>query len=203
MGKRIKIVLFDVDDTLIYTIDTAYQKTNITGKKIFKIELSKENFIKLYGNYNFEECVQQWYHSQEITKFIEEYNKIKIPYKYIANIEKIITSIKGNGMLVGIITNSPIEKTKRKLDDKIKLFDFIYADAKKPDKKCIDEIVKKYKINNDEIIFIGDSEKDYLLCKNANINFCAVNTGKKKWNNESVKYIESINEIKKDMLSCY
>lgn len=26
MNKKIKIVIFDIDDTLIYTIDTAYKK---------------------------------------------------------------------------------------------------------------------------------------------------------------------------------
>lgn len=35
MNKKIKIVIFDVDDTLIYTIDTAYKKTNEAGKRVF------------------------------------------------------------------------------------------------------------------------------------------------------------------------
>ena len=47
MNENIKIIIFDVDDTLIYTIDTAYKKTSLAGKKVYNMSLKKTDFIKL------------------------------------------------------------------------------------------------------------------------------------------------------------
>ncbi len=42
MNENIKIIIFDVDDTLIYTIDTAYKKTSLAGKKVYNMSLKKQ-----------------------------------------------------------------------------------------------------------------------------------------------------------------
>ncbi len=198
MNKNIKIIIFDVDDTLIYTIDTAYKKTNIVGKKVYNINLNKTDFINLYGKYKFEECIRLWYNTEDISEFINNYNNIKLKYEYIGDIKQIIEDIKKFNISIGIVTNSTKEKTERKLKDYIELFDFIYEDAEKPNEKAILNIIKKYNVKREEVILIGDSDKDYQASKNANINFCGVNTGKKKWNNENVKYIESIKDLIKE-----
>lgn len=196
MIKGIKIVIFDVDDTLIYTIDTAYKKTSLAGKNTYNINLSKEQFLKLYGKYNFENCIRHWYNKKEINDFIENYNSIKMNYEYIADINKIVKNLKSNGIIVGIVTNSTIEKTNRKLNKYTELFDFIYADACKPEPKIFLEIMEKYHVKNTDVLYIGDSQNDYLATQNANINFCAVNTGKEKWNKENgITVIESINDL--------
>lgn len=64
--------------------------------------------------------------------------------------------------------------------------------------KAILNIIKKYNVKKEEVILIGDSENDYQASKNAHINFCGVNTGKKKWDNENVKYVESIKDLIKE-----
>lgn len=198
MNKNIKIMIFDVDDTLIYTIDTAYKKTNMAGKKVYNKNLKKMDFINLYGKYKFEECIRYWYNIEDISQFVNEYNNIKLEYEYIGNIEEIVKDIKKSNVIIGILTNSTKEKTERKLKKYAKLFDFIYADAEKPNEKAVLNIIKKYKVKNEEVILIGDSENDYQVSKNAHINFCGVNTGKEKWNNKNVKYIESINDLIKE-----
>ena len=198
MNKKIKMILFDVDDTLIYTIDTAYKKTNIAGNRIFNIDLKKEDFLNLYGKYSFEECIKHWYNIKDVNKFIDVYSSVKLEYEYIGNIKKILENIRKNNILVGIVTNSTKEKTERKLKKYINLFDFIYTDAEKPSEKAILDILHKYSnIKNEEVILIGDSENDYLVSKNANINFCGVNTGNKKWDS-SIKHMESINDLIKE-----
>lgn len=195
MSNDIRIVIFDVDDTLIYTIDTAYKKTNMAGKKAFNLELDKSDFIELYGKYNFEDCIKYWYKKEEIDEFVNEYNSIKMEYEYIGDIERIITSLKHSKILVGVVTNSTKEKTERKLKKYIDLFDFVYVDAEKPNTKCIDNIIKRYSVKKNEIVLIGDSENDYNVSKNSGINFCGVNTGKKKWNTSNVIFIESIRDL--------
>ena len=198
MNENIKIIIFDVDDTLIYTIDTAYKKTSLAGKKVYNMSLKKTDFINLYGKHKFEECIRYWYNAKDISEFINEYNNIKLEYEYIGDIKQIIEDIKKFNIIIGIVTNSTKEKTERKLNKYVDLFDFIYVDAEKPNEKAILNIIKKYSVKKEEVILIGDSENDYQASKNAHINFCGVNTGKKKWDNENVKYIESINDLIKE-----
>ena len=171
MNKNIKIMIFDVDDTLIYTIDTAYKKTNMAGKKVYNKNLKKMDFVNLYGKYKFEECIRYWYNIEDISQFVNEYNNIKLAYEYIGNIEEIVKDIKKSNVIIGILTNSTKEKTERKLKKYTRLFDFIYADAEKPNEKAVLNIIKKYKVKNEEVILIGDSENDYQVRKNAHINF--------------------------------
>ena len=63
---------------------------------------------------------------------------------------------------------------------------------------AIEYLINQLNIKKEEVILIGDSENDYQASKNAHINFCGVNTGKKKWDNENVKYIESIKDLIKE-----
>ena len=71
-------------------------------------------------------------------------------------------------------------------------------DVVRENAKDVIKELKKYNVKKEEVILIGDSENDYQASKNAHINFCGVNTGKKKWDNENVKYIESINDLIKE-----
>lgn len=198
MNKKIKVVIFDVDDTLIYTIETAYKKTNQAGRKVFNVDLKPNEFIDLYGKCSFIDCIKHWYNTDKIEDFIREYNSIKMEYEYIGNLDKIINELKKKKIIVGIVTNSTKEKTERKLKEHIKLFDFLYYDAEKPNPTAIKKIINKYNVSEEETILIGDSENDYQACKNAKIIFCGVNTGKKNWSKTDVMFINSINDLKNE-----
>ena len=198
MSKNIKIVIFDVDDTLVYTIKTAYKKTNKAGKKVFNLDLKKNEFINLYGKYNFEDCIKHWYDVENIDEFVKEYNNIKMEYEFIGNLDKIFNELKKQNKIVGIVTNSTKEKTERKLKEYSKLLDFIYYDAEKPNIRAIRDIINKYNVRADEVLLIGDSENDYQVSKEAKINFCAVNTGKNKWEKTNTTYINSVNDLFKE-----
>ncbi len=198
MSKNIKIVIFDVDDTLVYTIKTAYKKTNKAGKKVFNVDLKKNEFINLYGKYNFEDCIKHWYNVENIDEFVKEYSNIKMEYEFIGNLDKIFNELKKQNKIVGIVTNSTKEKTERKLKEYIKILDFIYYDAEKPNITAIKDIMNRYNVRADEVILIGDSENDYQVSKEAKINFCAVNTGKNKWEKTNTTYINSVNDLFKE-----
>lgn len=199
--KEMKVVIFDVDDTLIYTIETAYKKTNKAGKKVFNVELKKSEFISLYGKYNFIDCIKHWYNVEDTENFVREYNNIKMEYEYIGDIEKLLKELKKQNIMVGVVTNSTQEKTERKLKEYIKLLDFIYCDAEKPNTTSIKDIIEKYKVSASEVILIGDSENDYQASKDAKINFCGVNTGKKKWEKTNTIFISSVNDLIKESKS--
>ena len=135
-----------------------------------------------------------------VSEYLNEYNNIYLDYEFVGDIEKILKRLKEKNIIVGVVTNSTKEKTERKLKKYINLLDFIYCDANKPSIESINDIINKYQVSPNEIIFIGDSDSDYQTSKNAKIDFCGVNTGKNKWYKTDAIFIESINDLEKGIL---
>lgn len=119
----------------------------------------------------------------------------------------ISTSIKKTkGIQVSLITTSPKNKYATKVVEYFKLgipLEDIYGyeDLKQfpsvPIKtSTICEIRTKYCLSNDEIIFVGDSQNDFLACSAANISFVSYkdSTASKFFDNKllhiNVSYLE-------------
>ncbi len=106
---------------------------------------------------------------------------------------------------LGIITGAKKAETTNILK-KLKIceyFDFIITKDdslyKKPDKRLWKKIQRKFSQTN--IIYIGDTQKDFLFAKKANIKFCYV--GKRKYGLYQNKDINQIiNFIVKKFLKC-
>ena len=52
-----KIVTFDMDDTLVRTSENAFLKTRAAGIRLGFGELSRVAFFSRYGKFAYEECV--------------------------------------------------------------------------------------------------------------------------------------------------
>ena len=81
------------------------------------------------------------------------------------NMFEFIKEIKIKGIKVGLLSNSPEDRTEY-LNNKhnfIGLFDFsmfsFEAHAVKPDKEIFERLIKKYNIDPKEVIYIDDKEK--------------------------------------------
>jgi phosphoglycolate phosphatase-like HAD superfamily hydrolase len=180
------LLIFDLDDTLVYTHKKAYEKTKIIAS-IFNKTLTFEDFKRNYGKKNFTSCVKDWFGDLDPIKFRNCYNLIRKEYPYepigdvIGLLEKLLQKHK-----IGILTNSTFEGTDYKLNclgltkDKRDMFQFIYHQknliAPKPNPHQI------YKINQDgfsldEMIYIGDNVRDYKFSLNGGISFYGVLTG--------------------------
>lgn len=104
---------------------------------------------------------------------LNEFTKIKI----FTGVIEILEFIKNQGNYIHICTNRKSEslipilkenKIDKYFDDIISCID---VGHKKPESKCLDDIIEKYGGNKEEFIYFGDSEVDTHFAKNAGIEF--------------------------------
>jgi HAD superfamily hydrolase (TIGR01549 family) len=174
--KKYKIICFDLDGVIINSFKNMEIAWNKSCKKnnldisfnsyqkfmglpfynILKGLNIKKNFMKIQKDYN--------YFSNSNLNKIKTYPGIKSLIKYILKnyIFCIITSknklralkcLKNNNINYNLIL-CPNNKIKGK-----------------PSNESINYIKKKYKVNNKDIVYVGDSIHDYIFTKNSRIDF--------------------------------
>ena len=105
------------------------------------------------------------------------------------------------GYKMGVISNGDLEQQTDKLARTgiLKFFDIVTTsseyDYSKPDPKLYESIIRRFNINKDQMIMIGDQvEKDVLPCLSIGIDAIWLNR-KNKENSNNVKEIKSLNEL--------
>lgn len=179
-----KAVLFDMDGTLIDTLDDLTDSVNYALKlngypvrEISEVKSFVGNGIKKLveravpkeaTESEFDSCYKQmmdYYHLHAMDK--------SKPYE---NATEIIEKLNEQGIKVGIVTNK-VQKAAEDISDKffgnmvgvvvgVKRFRKL-----KPDAQPVDIALEKLNIKKEEAIFVGDSEVDVLTAKNAGIDF--------------------------------
>lgn len=183
----IKLILFDLDGTLINTLEDLTDSTNyILTTNNFPTRTIKEirtfvgNGIKklierAVPNNTPESIIEKCYN--EMITYYKEHSLIKtVPYPGIID---LIKSLHSKGIKIGVITN----KAQNSADLIVYNFfqnyvDLVIGDNKKfplkPNPDSINEAIKYFNVSKEETIYIGDSEVDLLTGKNADIKTIAV-----------------------------
>ena len=140
----IKMVIFDLDDTLV---DSS--------------------------------CFEEYRIQKKWEKLDEEIHNFRILF----DAKETIDSLKQKGLNVSLITTSPKNKYAKKVVEHFGIdipleniygYEDLRQISNLPLKtSTICEIKTKYDLSTDEIIFVGDSEKDFLACAAANIPFAS------------------------------
>jgi len=188
MIKNKKLIAFDADDTLTQTIKVAFQVHKITASKYYGIELTDADIQTVWGMPHAE-MVKVLY------KDVEPFEKI---YPHILAVKSNIPALPHTGAvktlnilkkdyLIGLITASSWDIIRLYLSESgfdLDIFDWFQTaedtDCHKPNGKIFKPMftfAKKQKINQNEILYVGDSIQDYLATKDADIDFVAVTTG--------------------------
>ena len=191
--NRYKSIIFDLDGTLLDTLVDIQSACNLALKDM---GINKE--------YNYEECKtfigngalifaqratkDLAFTKEEFDKYYDIYLKYyeseqgKNTYPYDGIIE-LLNYLKANNINAFVVTNKPNNLAYKIIDKTIgvNLFKEICGKkegyAPKPDPTLINEIVDKYNLNKDEILYVGDSSVDLLTAKNANIDSLIVTYG--------------------------
>jgi len=169
--KNIKMLVFDMDGTLASTTNTElnlFVKLFGKNKNYYKNHFGPPTDKIIYDALNLK-------NKKESIDLAEKYHKeyIKILNKKIWINKKTIDTIKllRGYFILGIITSANTISMKKTLKENRKYFDFILCseDYKKhkPQAESLLKIMKKYKIKNSEIIYIGDNINDIKFGKNA------------------------------------
>lgn len=188
---RIKGVIFDLDGTLLDTIDDLTDALNSAITVYGYPAKTSDEVMAVVGNgmanmvrrvVNPETTEEE---VQEILKaFLDAYdmnyqNKTK-PYE---GIHELLRELNSKGYLLGVISNKRLEYTQeliKNLFSDIPFVDVIGDHVeypRKPDPTTTQLIVQEMMVSSSQVVFVGDSQVDIETAHNANVPVIACTWG--------------------------
>ena len=194
--KMIKCIIFDLDGTLINTLNDLAITTNEILKEYGYKEISINKCRSFIGNgirKLLERSIDYVGGNIELLdeimeKFLIEYNNKCLRFASVySGINELLNLLKEKNYLLFVNTNKMHNIALKMINNMLpNIFNDIYGDSsnypRKPDPYIVNKIKKDYHLNNDEIIYIGDSNVDVLTAHNASIKVigCAYGFGGEK-----------------------
>lgn len=191
-----KLIAFDVDGTVLDTIDSIMDVLNETLYENGFYKIDDREYIRKalgYGSYYLIEQAlifpYNHFYDKNVTNevlddYIKKYNKddgsLTKPYDGIID---LIKELKNEGYKVIAYSNKPDSVLKPLMKAKFgdDLFDDILGQLEghkpKPNPEILLNMLDKIDISKDDAIYIGDSEVDIQTAKNADMKVIAVTWG--------------------------
>ncbi|MDD2258973.1 MAG: HAD family hydrolase [Bacilli bacterium] len=187
-----KLVIFDLDGTLLNTIDDIKDSINFALEKHGLPKYSIEQVKRFVGS-GVKQMVERALNGlsnessliQTITKdFMEKYKLIqKNKTKPYPNIVETLNKIKNENIYISVLSNKPIADTKNIISYYFdnNMFDLVYGQIDgipvKPDSALVNRIINSFFLKKEEVLFVGDSDVDMMTAKNAGIDSVFVSWG--------------------------
>lgn len=197
------MICFDLDGTLLDTInDMGYSMNKVLEKYNLKTN-SKEDYISYIGN-GVKKLVERSIHGK-MEYFDRVYNEYQEEYK--KNQTNKTTSFVDIDTLIKLKEKHKLSVISNKADSDVKnivnfyfkdIFDYVAGNEEnvlhKPNRAPFDLMVERLNLN-EEVIYVGDSLVDYEFAKNCNIKFIGVSYGYGKLNDLDILIIDDIKEL--------
>ena len=181
----VKVVVFDLDDTLISEKEYirsgylhiariiedrfAMDKKEVFDELMSLFKVSPLNvFNRLYDKYQIK------YSKEMILDLVKEYRGHFPDIQFYDDVLPCLSELKRAGIKVGIITDGYAIAQRKKLKaiqaneyfDEIIVTDELGRDYWKPHPKAFELMKEKFRVNFDEMIYVGDNpEKDFYISK--------------------------------------
>lgn len=179
----IKVVLFDLDGTLINTNDLILKSFKHTFKTMLDLEPTEEEITMNYGR-PLQEIFKS-YDENRIEEMINCYRKINLELhddecKEFADVDLMLQTLKNKGIKIGVVTSKKSDMAERgaKLMGIFKYFDtFITPEVTikhKPEGEPVLKACENLGVSPSEALMVGDSPYDILAGKNAGAKTCGV-----------------------------
>ena len=187
-----KAVIFDLDGTLLYTLDDLTDSVNYAVSKFNYPNFTSKEIQTFIGNgvnklieraipqgkenQYFEECLKifKTHYSQNMMNKTMPYDKT----------EEMLIKLKTKNIKIAVLSNKFDKATKELCDYYFpKLIDIAVGESdetpKKPNPLGLLKIINDLNLTKEECVYVGDSEVDILTAKNANIECISVDWGYK------------------------
>jgi phosphoglycolate phosphatase-like HAD superfamily hydrolase len=206
-----RLVLFDVDGTLISSSSITFDYWKALVKKHFNLDTDRNDIYsegKTDREILFEHLKDKGIKDPEKdSRFLSALNDIGnivaksiegIKIQKIENVEVLLNELQKNESIInGLLTGNTYEKARAKLKNsglwnyfKVGAFGEVTRVRSELVKTAIDDTFEKtgYKINKEDVYLIGDTTRDIKCAKEANVKIISVATGK-----ESLEHLEKEN----------
>lgn len=214
---KIKGIIFDLDGTLLYTLEDLKNSVNYSLEKLNLKPVTLEETRKYVGNGILNLIKRATGEDKEYVEeclklFKEHYSKnLTANTKPYPGILKTLKQLKEKNIKLAVLSNKLDTMVKSLTEYYFKgIFDFVSGETdefpKKPDSKSSKSIIRQFGLKNEEVLFVGDSEVDILTAKNTGLTCISVTWGYKSRDflskNGAEHIIESPKEILKYVTSC-
>lgn len=207
--KKKKLIIFDLDGTLVDSQTDILIANNLTLQKFGYESISYKkiksiigqgimgNIIKSLAMQKVKASNQQ---KKDMYDYFFSYYKKNVyvksrPYPGI----KILLKKLQKKYKLAVCSNKLEQLTKIVLQksDLKKYFDFVAGGDtfkfKKPHPSVLNNVVKKFNMNKEDALFVGDSEHDYHAAQNSKIDFCLKQGG---YTNQKISFFKDAVKIK-------
>ncbi len=188
--SHLKAVLFDLDGTVLYTLEDICASTNRTLRAFGAQERSMEDLRQAVGNgarhqvgayfpggeggARFEEAMV--YYKEDYTRHCADR---AVPYDGIL---EALSRLKAAGLKLAIVTNKPQAPTQVLYRAHFEgLVDFAIGETpgipRKPAADMVDLALSRLGVSQEEAAYVGDSEVDMATAKNAGLPCFSVSWG--------------------------
>lgn len=187
-----RLVIFDLDGTLLNSIADLAQSTNYALKLNGFPEHEQEKYKLFVGNgvtKLFERALPEGSKTEENiekirTAFVKHYDThntdLSTPYEGINN---LLTTLHGKGIALAVASNKYDSATKKLIQYYFGNIPFVAVfgqreDIKvKPDPTIVEDIISIAKMAKDDVLYVGDSGVDMQTARNAGVTAVGVTWG--------------------------
>lgn len=183
------VVAFDVDDTLVATFARAYRKTVLTATTLGCEPPPHEAFADGYERADQAACFRQWFPHVGLAEAQRAYDALqpRFPDEPLVDFGALRRLLSAHGLLVGVLTNSPARKLRRKLAclGGAEGLDFALAREQlprpKPSPEAFAPLIAEFARTPSEVVYVADSHADWVAATAAGVSFLHVRSGPRAW----------------------
>ncbi|MFZ5988391.1 MAG: HAD-IA family hydrolase [Bacillota bacterium] len=178
-----KTLLFDFDGTLVDSRDIVVQIYNGIADKYSYRKIDSSDISTLSKISITERCKFLNVPTYKIPLLVYEAMKIYKDYILDINIleemKDVLSELKKEELNLVIVSSNSKSTIKAILQrNKVDIFNYIYSSKNLFGKHfTIDTFIKKHNIKREEVIYIGDEQRDIISCKKCGIKIISVTWG--------------------------
>lgn len=185
----IKAIIFDLDGTILNTLDDLFYSTNYALKQ-YKLKTRTYEEIRCFVGNGVRVLIEkavgddnQHLVDDVIKEFKSHYKEHSLEHiKEYVGIKDTLIQLKKIGIHLAVVTNK-FNAAAQEIVNKYfpNIFDIVLGEVKelnrKPHPDMCNYVLNKLGINCTETLYIGDSEVDVLTAKNANLQCISCSWG--------------------------